>query len=459
MKELAILVLGEEGLKTARSLQSYYPQSKVYGLAKRTATADVTFTEFTPLCQNLYQQQLPIVGLCSAGILIRSLAPILSNKAIEPPVIAVAEDGSAVVPLLGGVTGANELAATIGQILGTEPAITSTGTNKFKTTLLAPPAGYRLLNSIDQAKEFLSGLLAGGTVKIIGNAPWLTNSKLPICEDASHTIEITDRDSLANLSSTHLGYQFSPSGGKLAVVGIGAGDLRGITPQVQQILRSATDIVGYHTYIKLIEPLINDKTIHSSDNRQELDRARVAISLAQQGRSVAVVSSGDCGIFGMAAALMEIIDQEATTIDIDITISPGITAFQTLAAKVGAPMGHDFCVVSLSDQLKPWEVIAQRIRAAALADFVLAFYNPASLTRTQQLAATKDILLAYRTPDTPVILGKNLDRSGEEVTITTLAELDRQNVNMQTIVIVGSSKTKVLQSGKQTRVYTPRYYD
>lgn len=171
MKELAILVLGEEGLKTARSLQSYYPQSKVYGLAKRTASADVTFTEFAPLCQNLYQQQLPIVGLCSAGILIRSLAPILSNKAIEPPVIAVAEDGSAVVPLLGGVTGANELAATIGQILGTEPAITSTGTNKFKTTLLAPPAGYRLLNSIDQAKEFLSGLLAGGTVKIIGNAP------------------------------------------------------------------------------------------------------------------------------------------------------------------------------------------------------------------------------------------------------------------------------------------------
>jgi len=455
MTALAILVLGEGGMATARSIQSYYPQSKIYGWAKRTTTADIAYTEFAQTCRNLYQQQLPIVGICSAGILIRSLAPLLGDKTKDPPVLAVSEDGSAVVPLLGGLGGANELAQTIALIFATKPAITSSGTNRFNLTLLSPPPGYKLLNSIDQAKSFLADLLAGASVKIIGDAPWLTNSNLPISPTADHTIEITRADSIPNLSSTHLGYQYCPQG-KLAVVGIGAGKITGMTHQVRQILADATDIVGYHSYLKLIEPLVRNKTIHSSDNQQELDRAQLALDLAHQGRSVVVVSGGDCGIFGMATALLEVIDRVGA--GVEVTICPGVSAFQTLAAKVGAPMGHDFCVISLSDRLKPWSIIEQRLRAAAGADFVIALYNPASLTRREQIATAQQILLAYRSPHTPVIVGKNLDRPEEAITITTLAELEPTQINMQTIVIVGSSQTKVIQAQSRPWVYTPRYY-
>lgn len=458
MKELAILVLSEEGIKTARSIQNYFPGTKIYGLAKRTNSADIFFTEFAQTCQALFKEQLPILGICSAGILIRSLAPILSNKSIEAPVIALSEDGNVVVPLLGGVTGANELAGEIAQIFQTKPAITSTGTNRFKTTLLSPPPAYKLLNPIEQAKEFLADLLGGATVKINGDAPWLTNSNLPVSDQGTHSITITDRDNVPNLSSGHLAYQYIPPKGRLSIVGIGGGSITGITPLVQQILRSATDIVGYQTYIKLIEPLITHKTIHSSDNRQEIDRAKLAISLAQQNRSVVVVSSGDAGIFGMAAAVLEVIDHESSNLDLEITISPGISAVQTLAAKVGAPIGHDFSVISLSDQLKPWSVIEQRLRSVAFADFVIALYNPASLTRINQIEITKQILLEYRAFDTPVVVGKNLDRSGEEILITTLEKFDPKTVNMQTIVIIGSSKTKIIQQNHRQWVYTPRAF-
>ncbi len=458
MKEIAVLVLGEEGIKTARSIQDNFPGTIIYGLAKRTSSADFSFTDFAHTCQTLFKQQLPIVGICSGGILIRSLAPILGNKMIEPPVIAMSEDGSAVVPLLGGVAGANELAIEIAKVFQTKAAITSTGTNRFKTTLLSPPPEYKLLNSIEQGKKFLSDLLAGATVKINGKADWLNNSNLPLSEEGTHTITITDRDYLPDLSSSHLVYKYIPPKGRLSIVGIGAGSLTGIMTQVKEILRTATDIVGYQTYIKLIEPLINNKTIHSSDNRQELDRANLAINLAQQGRSVVVISSGDAGIFGMASAVLEMIEQAPSNLDLEINISPGISAFQTLAAKVGAPIGHDFCVISLSDQLKPWSIIEQRLRSAAAADFVIALYNPASLTRRDQLQNTKQILLEFRASSTPVVLGKNLDRPGEEIEITTLEKFDPKNVNMQTILIVGSSKTKIIRQNDREWVYTPRSF-
>ncbi len=458
MKEIAVLVLGEESIKTARSIQDNFPSTRIYGLAKRTSSADFTFTDFAQTCQTLFKQQLSIVGICSAGILIRSLAPILGNKIAEPPVIAISEDGSVVVPLLGGVTGAHELAIMIAEVFQTKAAITSNGTNRFKTTLLSPLPQYKLLNSIEQGKEFLSDLLAGATVKINGEAAWLNNSNLPLSEVATHTITITDRDYLPDLSSSHLAYQYIPPRGKLSIVGIGAGSLTGITPQVKEILRTGTDIVGYQTYIKLVEPLINNKIIHSSDNRQELDRAKLAINLAQQGRSVVVISSGDAGIFGMASAVLEIIDQMPSNLDFEINISPGISAVQTLAAKVGAPIGHDFCVISLSDQLKPWSIIEQRLRSAAAADFVIALYNPASLTRREQLEITKQILLEYRASTTPVVVGKNLDRTGEEIEITSLEKLDPKTVNMQTILIVGSSKTKIIRQNDREWVYTPRSF-
>ncbi|MCS6958861.1 MAG: precorrin-3B C(17)-methyltransferase [Pseudanabaenaceae cyanobacterium SKYGB_i_bin29] len=463
MRELAILVLGEGGIRIAQLLQSHYPSSKIYGWAKRVCFADIFFTEFAPTCQQLYRDGYSLVGICSAGILIRSLAPILQDKTIEPPVIALSEDGSTVVPLLGGLQGANELATVIAQILHTQPAITSTGSNRFKVSLLSPPQGYRLLNPIGEAKHFLADLLAGAKVKLnvsidCPNPDWLTNSDLPISDNATHQITITTASKIDDLSHSHLAYQCTPLRGKLAVVGLGPGDVDKLTPAVQQIISGSTDIVGYHTYIKLLSKFTGHKTVHSFDNKQETDRAHLAIALAQQGKQVVVVSSGDAGIFGMATTVLEVLDKTDTDINFDLTFHPGISAVQTLAAKVGAPLGHDFAVISLSDHLKPWSTIADRLRALAQTDFVIAIYNPASSTRRSQIHQAKAILAQYRSPQNVVVVGKNLDRPGEEVIITTLQDFNPDLVDMQTIVLVGSSHTKIISKRNQVWVYTPRFY-
>ncbi|MFN7660697.1 MAG: precorrin-3B C(17)-methyltransferase, partial [Dolichospermum sp.] len=210
--------------------------------------------------------------------------------------------------------------------------------------------------------------------------------------------------------------------GKLAIIGTGPGAFQWMSPQVREILHLATDLVGYKTYINLIASLAVGKRVHESDNRVEAERADQALDLAAEGKYVAVISSGDPGIYAMAAAVFEVLGQynKPEWQTIDIQVAPGISAMQAAAARIGAPLGHDFCVISLSDILKPWEIIAERIAAAAVSDFVIAFYNPVSKKRTWQLEAAKKILLAHRKPHTPVVLGKNLGRKGEEVKIITL---------------------------------------
>ena len=180
-----------------------------------------------------------------------------------------------------------------------------------------------------------------------------------------------------------------------------------MSPQVKEILKSATDLVGYKTYLDLVGSLADGKRRHESDNREEIARATMALDLAAAGRYVAVVSSGDPGIYAMAAAVFEVLDHhpQPEWHSIDIHVAPGISAMQAAAAAIGAPLGHDFCAISLSDILKPWSIIEQRIAAAAQADFVIAFYNPVSKERTWQLTEARNILLQYRTPDTPVVLG------------------------------------------------------
>jgi cobalt-precorrin 5A hydrolase/precorrin-3B C17-methyltransferase len=193
----------------------------------------------------------------------------------------------------------------------------------------------------------------------------------------------------------------------------------------------------------------------------ELDRARAALDLAATGRTVAIVSSGDPGIYAMAAAVFEVLDREAKPEwePIDIQVYPGISAMQAAAAQVGAPLGHDFCTISLSDILKPWDVIAQRVTAAAQADFAIAFYNPVSKQRTWQLAKAKEILLQWRSPQTPVVLARNLGRPGQTVAVKSLEQLAIDDADMRTVILIGSSKTRMIQqrSGKQW-IYTPRQY-
>ncbi|AQZ61309.1 ATP-binding protein [[Actinomadura] parvosata subsp. kistnae] len=239
--------------------------------------------------------------------------------------------------------------------------------------------------------------------------------------------------------------------GEVLVVGLGPAGRSWLTPEAQGALAAATDIVGYGPYVDRVPPNPRQRR-HRTDNRVEAKRARHALELARDGARVAVVSSGDPGVFAMASAIMEAAEDFP---DVPVRIVPGLTAAQAVASRVGAPLGHDYCVVSLSDLLKPWEVVAGRLTAAARADLVLALYNPASRSRTWQLAAARDLLLEHRDAATPVVIGRNVGGDEESVTVTTLGELDPGQVDMRCLLIVGSSTTRVTDRGL---VYTPRRY-
>ncbi|MDF5711424.1 MAG: precorrin-3B C(17)-methyltransferase [Nostoc sp. S4] len=567
----AIVILGQNSVAVARKIISILPGTTLYGLEGRTSGVDVSFKNFGETLRELFAQGTPLIGICAAGILIRTLAPMLCDKRQEPPVLAVAEDGSAVVPLLGGLAGVNNLARRIAQALEIKPAITATGDLRLGTALLSPPPGYHLANP-DDAKKFISDLLAGAQVKLEGTAPWLSDSKLPIDANGDLTIQVTEHlvtptpnclvyhpgtiaiaidgiiaytdpvtlvqqlladatlatasvagifapitaaadpaihavasalrvparffssNQLENLlsegyssaqaaaiavtgtspisSSPHIAIAIAQEPidpntigqprGRLAIIGTGPGGQEWMSGEVKEILKSATDLVGYKTYLDLIGSLGDGKQRHESDNRQEEARAKMALDLAASGRYVAVVSSGDPGIYAMATAVFEVCDRypKPEWDSIDIYVAPGISAMQAAAAAIGAPLGHDFCAISLSDILKPWSAIAQRIAAAAEADFVIAFYNPVSKERTWQLAEARNILLQYRTCDTPVVLARNLGRPGQIVKVITLEELTPTTADMRTIILVGSTKTRIIKRRDgNIWVYTPRRYN
>ncbi|GAA2319090.1 precorrin-2 C(20)-methyltransferase [Nonomuraea roseoviolacea subsp. roseoviolacea] len=239
--------------------------------------------------------------------------------------------------------------------------------------------------------------------------------------------------------------------GEVAVVGLGPAGRPWLTPEAQEALAAATDLVGYGPYVDRVAPNPRQRR-HRTDNRVEAERARHALELARDGARVAVVSSGDPGVFAMASAVLE---AAADFPDVPVRIVPGLTAAQAVASRAGAPLGHDYCVLSLSDLLKPWDVVAARLTAAARADLVLAIYNPASRSRTWQVAAARDLLLEHRDAATPVVIGRDVGGERESVTVTTLGALDPEQVDMRCLLIVGSSTTRVTDRGV---VYTPRRY-
>ena len=213
--------------------------------------------------------------------------------------------------------------------------------------------------------------------------------------------------------------------GSVTVVGLGPGSREWLTPEAQAALAAADDLVGYGPYLDRVPP--NPRQLrHASDNRVEAERAAFALDLAKRGRRVAVVSSGDPGVFAMAAAVLEV-SEDPQWKDVAVRIVPGLTAAQAVASRVGAPLGHDFCIVSLSDRLKPWRVIADRLTAAAGADLVIALYNPASKSRREQLVQARELLLTHRAPTTPVVVGRDVGGPAESVRVTTLGHLDPGN--------------------------------
>jgi len=584
----AIVVLGSSALPTARRIQAALPGAAVHALHGR-ATGDMAYVELASHLRELYSSGTPIIALCAAGIVIRCIAPLVANKGIEPPVLAVAEDGSAVVPLLGGLAGVNVLAREIARALDTAPAITTSGELRFGTCLLNPPSGYTLA-SVDDGKRFVSDLLAGASLRIEGDAPWLDAARLPKDDSARHTVRVTPRivesgrDDLvihphsvvaaidgpgesvaarvreamqarefalaslaaliapvdrigetaleqaalglgvplrfvdaspdhAGTAKVHgesddtpiraeapstqrvlqllraalpipheqalhtngvaLGISAEPidvltvgqARGRLDVVGLGPGSAELMAPAARAALTQATDILGYETYLRMAGPFGAHQHVHGSDNREELQRARHAFELASAGRHVAIVSSGDPGVFAMAAAVMEALDDacDARWRTVDIRIVPGISAAMATAAQAGAPLGHDFCVLSLSDNLKPWQVIEKRLRHAAEADLVIALYNPISRARPWQLDKALEIVRGCRRPETHVVLGRDVGRPGAALVTTTLGALRSEQVDMRTTVIIGSTTTRAVPRGdtgdKGEWIYTPRWYE
>ncbi|WP_367255675.1 precorrin-3B C(17)-methyltransferase [Pseudomonas sp. stari2] len=555
----AIVILGQGALATARRLQQVYPGAQVHGLKGRVEGAELTYSEFGATLRELYQQDTPIIALCAAGIVIRTLAPLLLEKGVEPPVLAVAEDGSAVVPLLGGLGGVNVMAREIAAAFEVAAAITTSGELRFGTCLLNPPGGYAL-GDLEQGKRFVSDLLAGHSVRIDGAAPWLEQAQLPEDPQAQRSIhvgsdarvasaselliyprsvavavgsEMTDlpgaiRDALQQagvaiqslaclvaadvqmtipalreaalelavplrfVASTsdiaELARHAVPDAriittsheiaiavaeqpldvsqvgrprGRLAVIGLGPGAAELMVPAVKAELARATDVLGYETYVRMAGPFRDDQVQHCTDNREEMQRARHAFRLAAQGRSVIVVSSGDPGVFAMAAAVLEALHESTDPAwhSVDLEILPGVSASLATAAQAGAPLGHDFCVMSLSDNLKPWSIIEKRLDLAAEADLALAFYNPISRARPWQLGRALEIVAQHRTPKTPVVLGRDIGRPGQTLRVTTLGALTPDQVDMRTMVLIGSSTTCIFPRSEGGEwVYTPRWY-
>tara|TARA_R110002020_G_scaffold29585_7_gene93403 strand:- start:27626 stop:29485 length:1860 start_codon:yes stop_codon:yes gene_type:complete len=594
----AIVILSDAALPTGRRIAEALG-GEVHGLARRVADgADLGFDDTGAHLADLFRQGRPIIGLMAAGAIIRLLAPHLNDKLREPPVLVVAEDGSAVVPLLGGHHGANDLARRIAALLEGVAAITTAGDLKFGVALDAPPQGWVLANPED-SKRVMADLVAGSTVRLEGDASWLTESGLTFSTDGDVVLAVSDTavappangllyhpktlvlgigcergadgdealklalESLteAGLSPASVGLVASidvkadeaavhhvashfgcsarffdaatleaqtprlkhPSDivfaevgchgvsegaalasvgasgeliaakrkskratcaiaravepftaanlpgrarGKLMVVGIGPGSNGWRSPEVSAMVSASTDLVGYSLYLDLLGPLTKGKTRHDFDLGKEEARVRHAMELAGEGKSVALVCSGDAGIYAMATLVFELLDKSdgpegltAQARRIEIAVSPGISALQAAAARAGAPLGHDFCTISLSDLLTPWEDIKRRVTAAGEGDFVIAFYNPVSRKRRTQLAWARDKLLEHRPTSTPVILATNLGREGELIRIVPLGSLNVDDVDMLTVVVVGSSNSTTVATGDgRSWVYTPRGY-
>ncbi|KRP48968.1 cobalt-precorrin 5A hydrolase / precorrin-3B C17-methyltransferase [Pseudomonas libanensis] len=536
----AIVILGQGSLATARKIQQVFPGASIHGLATRVEGADQSYSEFGATLRQLYQLGTPLIALCAAGIVIRTLAPLLLEKGEEPAVLAVAEDGSAVVPLLGGLGGVNVMARDIAAALGVSAAITTSGELRFGTCLLNPPAGYQLAD-IELGKRFVSDLLAGESVRIEGAAPWLDQANLPQDRQARLAIHVGNAERIpaanelliyprnvyvtckpggqlaervrtalheagiavqalacllasdlqmadASLHEAALALgvplrfaqvmpvadisitvaeqpldlsQVGRPRGRLAVIGLGPGAAELMVPAVKAELARCTDVLGYETYVRMAGPFRDNQVQHCTDNREEMQRARHAFELAAQGRSVVVVSSGDPGVFAMAAAVIEALHESSDPAwhQVDLEILPGVSASLATAAQAGAPLGHDFCVMSLSDNLKPWSIIEKRLDLASQADLALAFYNPISRSRPWQLGRALEIVALHRKPETPVVLGRDIGRPGQTLRVTTLGQLTPEQVDMRTMVLVGSSTTCTFpRAGGGEWVYTPRWY-
>jgi cobalt-precorrin 5A hydrolase/precorrin-3B C17-methyltransferase len=584
-----VLCLSRAGEPTAHRVAAAL-NAPVHGREGRVEKADAFFPNALDHARMLFQAGHPVVGVCAAGILVRAVAPVLADKRAEPPVIAIPDDGSTVIPLLGGHHGANRLAKQIAEALQSHAAVTTAGDVSLGIALDEPPVGWRLANPED-AKPVMMAMLGGQKPIIEGENIWgieagdgpvkLVASEAPVeagpevlayhpqrfalglgcargCDAGEMWGLVQESLTAANIApeaiacvasldlkadepamiatARRLGVPFrvftaaeleaeagrlvnpsevvfnevgchgvaegaalavagvdgvlvvekrktlnatcalarapeviveltGRSRGKLSIVGIGPGQHSWRTPEASVLIAEAEELVGYGLYIDLLGPLAAGKKRSDFPLGGEEDRCRYALEQAGKGHNVALVCSGDAGIYAMGALVYELLDRgpEALGVSdaaqrVEVVSTPGVSALQGAAARAGAPLGHDFCAISLSDLLTPRADIVKRLHAAAEGDFVIAFYNPVSKRRRTLLAEARDILLGHRPADTPVMLASNLGRPEEAVRYVRLADLRVDDVDMLTVVLVGSSNSKLAQLGEGPRMYTPRGY-
>lgn len=574
-------------------------------------TPDMGFDHAIDHIRDLYLSGKPVVGICAAGILIRAISGHLHDKRQEPPLIAMSEDGAAIVPLLGGHYGANELAATLAKATGADAAITTAGDRRFGLALDAPPKPF-VLADVGMAKSVMAKALAGASFRLIDDLDeslsklraewhdWLAplkqdeNGQLTVmltlkpadqvtadlvfhpqiltlglgasrnCPsqemqaliaqgfaeaslapaatrgvysvdlkadevailDAANDMDIrlelftasrleeetprlaqpSDvvfaeigchgvaeaaclaaagpdaqlikpkiRDEHATMAiAIDPTASFAPSdcrhSGQVMLVGIGPGQSAWRTPEATAMVAAADELVGYSLYIDLLGPIALGKPRRDFALGEEEARCRFALEEAAKGKDVAIICSGDAGIYAMGALVFELLARDAehggvsdAAKRVAVSSAPGVSALQGAAARSGAILGHDFCTISLSDLLTPWEAIETRIDAAGQGDFVIAFYNPVSKRRRVGLQKARDILLKYRPASTPVILASSLGRPEEEIKHRDLGSLDVDEVDMLTVVMIGASTSQRINHGGSGHsagqvVFTPRGY-
>ena len=548
--------------------------------------------ETGPFLRDAFHAGRPIVGVCAAAILVRSLASCLGDKRHEPPVVAGAETGSTWIPLLGGHRGANDIAFRLATTLGGHAAVTTAGDLKFGVALDQPPSGWNVVHAA-RAGPLMSSLLSGNAVAVGGSeaerADWLaalpkkagppdvvvgmepvppgTLGFVPrraalgvgcvrgcdpealrelafhvlqeagiipeaLCgvfsidlksdeaavialaqtlraplrffpaselESEAHRLanpsEVVFREvgchgvaEAAALAGAGAGAALRvekrkfagatcamalakepisrPSGkerGRLMLVSAGPGSPGWRTPEACHMVADADELVGYGPYLELLGPIAKSKSARAFQLGEEEARCQYALARAAGGRKVALICSGDAGIYAMASLVYELLARNDASPTgrahaVEVVVGPGVTAATAAAARAGAPLGHDFCVISLSDLLTPRKTILNRVKAAARADFVVAFYNPASRRRQSLLEEARDILLCDRPPGTPIAIARSVGRADEHVRHETLGALRSSMADMHTVVLVGSSNTVRIRTPDGPRLYTPRGY-
>ncbi|MEM7619256.1 MAG: precorrin-3B C(17)-methyltransferase [Pseudomonadota bacterium] len=593
----AIICLSPSGLGIAKQAAqtlngTLYIKDNISDTDSKTT---IPFHQTLPTVRELFLSGSPLIGVCAAAILIRALAPVLNTKQNEPPVIAIAEDSSSVVPLLGGHHGANTIARKLAAELSSTAAITTAGDLHFGIALDDPPPGWQI-NSPEKAKSVMARMLQGQKIHLTGEethkATWLEalpkgneikltatlSAKTPesdlifypkratlgvgcsrncppaelddLIQDTLSKVDISpkalagifsidlkaDEPAILQLSQnlkcplrffsaneleqetprlvTPSDIVFAEVGchgvseaaalaaagsnselkvtkrktanatcaialsdhpiktlkgqkrGSVMLISTGPGKAPWRTPEASQWVAKADQLVGYGFYIDLLDPIATHKPRKEFPLGGEEDRCRYALEKAGDGHDIGLVCSGDAGIYAMASLVYELLDrpkEQGGVSDkakrVEVIVTPGISAFQAAASLSGAPIGHDFCTISLSDLLTPRDTIVQRLKAAAQGDFVIALYNPASKKRRDLLKIACEIIQKHRPAKTPIMLGTNLGRETERIKICALKCLQTEQVDMFTVILIGSSQTKVLNTPDGPRLFTPRGYE